>query len=59
MFESLIYRKEDLKDEKKRAENLLYRMIPQTIADKLTLGHPVDAELFPEVVQDDHMVQVD
>ncbi|ESO97829.1 hypothetical protein LOTGIDRAFT_104429, partial [Lottia gigantea] len=42
-------RTSELDVEKKKTENLLYRMLPQSVAEDLKLGKPVKAELFDEV----------
>ncbi|KAK7099561.1 hypothetical protein V1264_003686 [Littorina saxatilis] len=42
-------RTSELDAEKKKTEKLLYRMLPQTVAEDLKLGKPVKAELFDEV----------
>ncbi|XP_006814974.2 atrial natriuretic peptide receptor 1-like [Saccoglossus kowalevskii] len=38
-----------LSDEKRRTEQLLYRMMPRSVAEKLKNGSPVDAEAFEAV----------
>ncbi|OQV18687.1 Guanylyl cyclase GC-E [Hypsibius exemplaris] len=49
-LEELIHeRTEELNDEKRKTEQLLYRMMPQTVAEKLKLGQPVEPESFAEV----------
>ncbi|GFO39624.1 guanylate cyclase [Plakobranchus ocellatus] len=42
-------RTSELDAEKKKTENLLYRMLPQSVAEDLKLGKPVKAELFDDV----------
>ncbi|XP_055352696.1 retinal guanylyl cyclase 1-like isoform X2 [Paramacrobiotus metropolitanus] len=49
-LEELIHeRTEELNEEKKKTEQLLYRMMPQTVAEKLKTGQPVEPETFAEV----------
>ncbi|XP_059156438.1 atrial natriuretic peptide receptor 2-like [Physella acuta] len=42
-------RTSELDAEKRKTENLLYRMLPQTVAEDLKMGKPVKAELFDQV----------
>ncbi|XP_025088267.1 atrial natriuretic peptide receptor 1-like isoform X2 [Pomacea canaliculata] len=42
-------RTSELDAEKRKTENLLYRMLPQSVAEDLKSGKPVKAELFDEV----------
>ncbi|KAH9518864.1 hypothetical protein Btru_006448 [Bulinus truncatus] len=42
-------RTSELDAEKRKTENLLYRMLPQSVAEDLKLGLPVKAELFDQV----------
>ncbi|KAL3842855.1 hypothetical protein ACJMK2_020836 [Sinanodonta woodiana] len=42
-------RTSELDAEKKKTENLLYRMLPQSVAEDLKLGKPIKAEHFDEV----------
>ncbi|BFZ05135.1 hypothetical protein BsWGS_08174 [Bradybaena similaris] len=42
-------RTSELEVEKRKTENLLYRMLPQSVAEDLKLGKPVKAELFDQV----------
>nr|KAG5694015.1 hypothetical protein BaRGS_002469 [Batillaria attramentaria] len=42
-------RTSELDAEKRKTENLLYRMLPQSVAEDLKLGKPVKAEMFDEV----------
>ncbi|CAG5117840.1 unnamed protein product, partial [Candidula unifasciata] len=42
-------RTSELDAEKRKTENLLYRMLPQSVAEDLKLGKPVKAELFDHV----------
>ncbi|WAR01721.1 GCY2-like protein [Mya arenaria] len=41
-------RTSELDAEKAKTENLLYRMLPQTVAEELKLGRPIKAEHFDE-----------
>ncbi|XP_062610157.1 atrial natriuretic peptide receptor 1-like isoform X1 [Saccostrea cucullata] len=41
-------RTSELDAEKKKTENLLYRMLPQSVADDLKKGKPIEAEHFDE-----------
>ncbi|CAL8103562.1 unnamed protein product [Calicophoron daubneyi] len=45
----VIKRTEQYKDEKKRAEDLLYSMLPQSVASQLINKHTVEAESFEKV----------
>nr|XP_006814972.1 PREDICTED: atrial natriuretic peptide receptor 1-like [Saccoglossus kowalevskii] len=42
-------RTSQLTEEKKRTEQLLYRMLPRSVAEKLKNGNPVEAETFDSV----------
>ena len=42
-------RTEQLDMEKRKTEQLLNRMLPSSVAEKLKLGMPVGPEVFPEV----------
>nr|XP_002733542.1 PREDICTED: atrial natriuretic peptide receptor 1-like [Saccoglossus kowalevskii] len=42
-------RTSQLMDEKKRTEQLLYRMLPRSVAERLKNGDPVEAETFDSV----------
>uniref|UniRef100_A0A0N4ZPS8 Guanylate cyclase n=1 Tax=Parastrongyloides trichosuri TaxID=131310 RepID=A0A0N4ZPS8_PARTI len=42
-------RMKELVEEKKKADILLYRMLPRTVADKLKIGQPVQPESFESV----------
>ncbi|CAL1529563.1 unnamed protein product, partial [Lymnaea stagnalis] len=42
-------RTSELDAEKRKTENLLYRMLPQSVAEDLKFGKPVKAELFDQV----------
>ncbi|XP_041367586.1 atrial natriuretic peptide receptor 2-like [Gigantopelta aegis] len=42
-------RTSELDVEKRKTENLLYRMLPQSVAENLKLGKPIKAELFDDV----------
>lgn len=42
-------RTSELDAEKAKTENLLYRMLPQTVAEELKLGRPIKAEHFDDV----------
>ncbi|XP_076472065.1 atrial natriuretic peptide receptor 2-like [Babylonia areolata] len=42
-------RTSELDAEKKKTEKLLYRMLPQTVAEDLKMGKPVKAECFDQV----------
>ena len=39
----------EMNQEKKKSENLLYQMLPHSVADKLIAGQQVEAETFEEV----------
>ncbi|XP_067655783.1 atrial natriuretic peptide receptor 2-like [Haliotis asinina] len=41
-------RTSELDAEKRKTENLLYRMLPQSVAEDLKLGKPVKAEMFDQ-----------
>ncbi|XP_077977104.1 atrial natriuretic peptide receptor 1-like [Glandiceps talaboti] len=42
-------RTNQLSQEKKKTDQLLYKMLPQTVADRLKQGHEVEAETYDEV----------
>ncbi|XP_045175624.2 atrial natriuretic peptide receptor 1-like isoform X2 [Mercenaria mercenaria] len=42
-------RTSELDAEKAKTENLLYRMLPQTVAEELKMGRPIKAEHFDDV----------